>query len=66
MAATGDDEGRRDHASVVTMLFTNLVASSGMMERIGDDRAEELRRAHFRLVRDTAAEHGGPNREVGR
>jgi class 3 adenylate cyclase/ATP/maltotriose-dependent transcriptional regulator MalT len=57
--ATGDHEGERDPAPVVTILFTDLVASTGMMERIGDDRAEELRRAHFRLVRDTAAAHGG-------
>ena len=48
-----------DQATVVTILFTDLVASTETMERVGDDRAEDLRRAHFRLVRDAAAAHGG-------
>ena len=54
-----DREVELDQATVVTILFTDLVASTETMERIGDDRAEELRRAHFRLVRDAAAAHGG-------
>src|ERR1700704_2375990 len=60
MPPTGDHEVDLDQAPVVTILFTDLVASTETMERIGDDRAEELRRAHFRLVRDAAATHGGP------
>ncbi|MDQ1384316.1 MAG: hypothetical protein QOG65_1695, partial [Actinomycetota bacterium] len=59
MPPTGDHEADLHEASVVTILFTDLVASTEMMERIGDDRAEELRRAHFRLVRDAAGAHGG-------
>src|ERR1700704_5483443 len=59
MPPTGDHEVDLDQAPVVTILFTDLVASTETMERIGDDRAEELRRAHFRLVRDAAASHGG-------
>ena len=61
MPPTGDHEADLHEASVVTILFTDLVASTEMMERIGDDRAEELRRAHFRLVRDRARR---PDRQV--
>ncbi len=59
MSPTADRDVELDQATVVTILFTDLVASTETMERIGDDRAEELRRAHFRLVRDAASAHGG-------
>jgi len=59
MPATADRDQDPDQATVVTILFTDLVASTETMDRIGDDRAEALRRAHFRLVRDAAAAHGG-------
>ncbi len=59
MPSTADRESELGQATVVTILFTDLVASTETMERIGDDRAEDLRRAHFRLVRDAAAAHGG-------
>src|SRR5215831_21423604 len=59
MPATAEHDVDFDQATVVTILFTDLVASTETMDRIGDDRAESLRRAHFRLVRDAAASHGG-------
>ncbi len=59
MSHTADRDVQLDQTSVVTILFTDLVASTETMERVGDERAEELRRAHFRLVRDAAASHGG-------
>lgn len=59
MPPTVDHEVEFDQATVVTILFTDLVSSTETMDRIGDDRAESLRRAHFRLVRDAAASHGG-------
>jgi class 3 adenylate cyclase/DNA-binding CsgD family transcriptional regulator/tetratricopeptide (TPR) repeat protein len=59
MSPTSDRDLEVDQANVVTILFTDLVASTETMERVGDDRAEELRRAHFRLVRDAASAHGG-------
>jgi class 3 adenylate cyclase/DNA-binding CsgD family transcriptional regulator/tetratricopeptide (TPR) repeat protein len=59
MSPTADRDLELDQTSVVTILFTDLVASTETMERVGDERAEELRRAHFRLVRDAAASHGG-------
>src|SRR4051794_24504883 len=46
----------------VTILFTDLVGSSGLFERRGDDAADALRREHFGALRRAAAEHGG--REV--
>ncbi|MDP9237275.1 MAG: AAA family ATPase [Chloroflexota bacterium] len=45
--------------ATVTMLFTDLVDSTGTFERLGDAGAQELRRAHFRLLRESLASHGG-------
>jgi class 3 adenylate cyclase/DNA-binding CsgD family transcriptional regulator len=59
MPPTAEHDVDFDQATVVTILFTDLVASTETMDRIGDERAESLRRAHFRLVRDAAASHGG-------
>ena len=46
-------------ASIVTLLFTDLVGSTEQRDRVGDDAAEELRRTHFGLLRDAVAGHGG-------
>jgi class 3 adenylate cyclase len=35
----------------VTLLFTDLVASTELLARVGDDAAEELRRIHFGILR---------------
>ena len=43
----------------VTLLFTDLVGSTELLERIGDDEAERLRRLHFGLLRDVLAARGG-------
>ena len=54
---------RREHDVVavgtVTLLFTDLVGSTELLERIGDDEAERLRRSHFGLLRDLVAARGG-------
>ncbi|HWW52863.1 MAG TPA: BTAD domain-containing putative transcriptional regulator, partial [Acidimicrobiales bacterium] len=50
------------HGGIVTILFTDTVASTSMMERLGDDEAERVRRTYFGLLRDAVAAHGG--REV--
>jgi hypothetical protein len=47
-------------AGTVTLLFTDLVGSTELLERIGDDEAERLRRLHFGLLRDLLAARGGP------
>ena len=46
----------------VTILFTDLVGSASLFDRVGDDRADALRRAHFDALRTAVGAHGG--REV--
>ena len=46
----------------VTLLFTDLVGSTELMDRLGDDASERLRRKHFAILREAASGHGG--REV--
>src|SRR3989304_8083548 len=43
----------------VTLLFTDLVRSTELLERLGDDEAEPLWRAHFDLLRQARAARGG-------
>jgi class 3 adenylate cyclase/tetratricopeptide (TPR) repeat protein len=45
--------------SVVTLLFTDLVGSTELLTRLGQQAFEELRRAHFALLRDALTRHGG-------
>jgi class 3 adenylate cyclase/tetratricopeptide (TPR) repeat protein len=40
-------------------LFTDLVGSTEMLDKLGDDGAELLRRTHFGLLRDAVTLHGG-------
>jgi class 3 adenylate cyclase/tetratricopeptide (TPR) repeat protein len=47
---------------VVTLLFTDLVGSTRLLERLGDDAAHEVVETHFRLLRGAIAGSGG--REV--
>jgi tetratricopeptide (TPR) repeat protein len=44
---------------VVTLVFTDLVGSTELLDRLGETGAEELRRIHFNLLRRAVAEHGG-------
>ena len=43
----------------MTLLFTDQVGSTETLQRLGDEEGERLRRAHFALLRDAAAMHGG-------
>ena len=43
----------------VTLLFTDQVSSTEMLQRLGDEEAERRRRAHFKLLREVAGAHGG-------
>ena len=45
-----------------TVLFTDLVGSTPLLSALGDEAADELRRAHFALLRSAIAAHRG--REV--
>src|SRR6476661_6946342 len=58
--ATG--RGRHMAAVTITVLFTDLVGSTELLSRVGEARADELRREHFGLLRAAVAGHGG--REV--
>ena len=48
--------------SPVAILFTDVVGSTELLDRLGDETAHELRRRHFALLRAAVREHGG--REV--
>ncbi len=43
----------------VTLLFTDLVNSTELLQRVGDERAQRIFQAHHRLLKDTVAVHGG-------
>src|SRR6476660_5512526 len=58
--ATG--RGRHMAAVTITVVFTDLVGSTELLSRVGEARADELRREHFGLLRAAMAAHGG--REV--
>ena len=46
-------------AAAVTLLFTDLVASTEPQSELGDDEAERLWRAHLSLLRDVATAYAG-------
>ena len=51
-------QGER-RTGTVTLLFTDQVDSTQTLQRLGDEEGERLRRAHFALLREAAAMHGG-------
>jgi class 3 adenylate cyclase/tetratricopeptide (TPR) repeat protein len=55
-------QGAQAHRGTVTMLFTDLVGSTELLEQLGDEGAESIRRTHFRLLREAVTARGG--REV--
>jgi class 3 adenylate cyclase len=46
-------------AETVTILFTNAVDSTELLQRTGDERSQEVVRAHQRLLREAVDAHGG-------
>lgn len=48
--------------TVVTLLFTDLVGSTALSQRLGEDRAEDVRRQHTEALRGAVSSSGG--REV--
>ncbi len=46
-------------ASVVTVLFTDIVGHTEMMRRLGDAAGREVLREHERITRETLKRHGG-------
>jgi class 3 adenylate cyclase len=52
--------GRNLQASAfVTILFTDLVGSTALFDRHGDEAANVLRREHFASLHKAVEEHGG-------
>ena len=51
--------GAERRTGTVTLLFTDQVGSTETLQRLGDEEGERLRRAHFALLREAAAMHGG-------
>lgn len=51
-----------DALEQVAILFTDVVGSTELLDRLGDDAAHQLRRRHFALLRRAVRDHGG--REV--
>jgi class 3 adenylate cyclase len=60
----GSRSGRapRHRLEQVAVLFTDVVGSTELLDRLGDDAAHQLRRRHFELLRAAVRDHGG--REV--
>src|SRR5262245_23241826 len=54
---SGGDGG--DMSTPVTLLFTDLVNSTELLQRVGDERAQRIFQAHHRLLKDIVAAHGG-------
>ncbi len=46
-------------AGVVTFLFTDLVGSTELLDRLGEDEADAVRRTHFALLRTAVSDAGG-------
>jgi class 3 adenylate cyclase/tetratricopeptide (TPR) repeat protein len=46
-------------AQTVTILFTDLVGSTELLQRAGDEQAQRIFKAHHRLLREAVEAHGG-------
>ena len=46
-------------AGTVVICFTDIVDSTAMLNRVGDDTFDALRRSHFELLSREVDEHGG-------
>jgi len=51
--------GLQPGAATLTLVFTDLVGSTELRSRLGDDRADALRREHDELVGNLVVRHGG-------
>jgi predicted ATPase/class 3 adenylate cyclase len=46
-------------SQTVTILFTDLVSSTALLQRVGDKQAQPIFQAHHRLLREAVEAHGG-------
>jgi class 3 adenylate cyclase len=51
--------GETAHTPITTILFTDLVDSTTLMQRVGDERAQKLFETHHQLLSDAVSAHGG-------
>ena len=47
------------HNRTTTILFTDLVNSTELMQRAGDEDAQRIFRSHYQLLRDAVSANGG-------
>jgi class 3 adenylate cyclase/pimeloyl-ACP methyl ester carboxylesterase len=52
-------EPRREASDVRTVLFTDVVGHTDMMQRLGDEKGREVLREHERITREVLKAHGG-------
>jgi|CXWL01.1.fsa_nt_gi class 3 adenylate cyclase/tetratricopeptide (TPR) repeat protein len=48
-----------DRPTTTTILFSDLVGSTELLDRAGDEDAQRLFKAHYQLLRDAVSQHGG-------
>jgi class 3 adenylate cyclase len=46
-------------SQTVTILFTDLVSSTALLQRVGDKQAHPIFQAHHRLLSEAVEAHGG-------
>ena len=51
--------GNTTSGGLVTILFTDLVGSTELLQKLGDDAGEAVRRIHFQLLREAVGVTGG-------
>ena len=54
-----DRQGAPAPSGLVTILFTDIEASTSLTQRLGDAKAQELIRTHNAIVREALKAHGG-------
>jgi putative ABC transport system ATP-binding protein len=54
-----DGEVVRESRGTVTIMFSDIVGFTGLVEHLGEARAQDLLRGHCAIVRDQVAAHGG-------
>lgn len=48
-----------ERAATTTILFSDLVGSTELIQRVGDDDAQRIFKAHYQLLRDAVSANGG-------
>jgi class 3 adenylate cyclase/tetratricopeptide (TPR) repeat protein len=51
--------GETARTPITTILFTDLVDSTTLMQRVGDERAQKVFETHHQLLSDAVSAHGG-------